>query len=250
MYTQCSQCQTTHRINARAISAAFGKVRCMHCGAVFSALDALADELGPDGRFPPQFHSEQPPSLRDEVPLDGAADDAGETSPPVVAAVKPEAPKTAGSNRWWALGALALLLGLVAQVGYGEREFLRTDPRTRPLLERYCERLGCEVALPGAVDQIALVSREIRPHPTVENALLITATIQNRAAFAQAYPQVGIALSDLENKVIAERFFSPRNYLKSGTSIDDGLPANTLLPIEFEVVDPGRNAVAFEFSFR
>lgn len=250
MYTQCSQCQTTHRINARAISAAFGKVRCMRCGAVFSALDALADELGPDGRFPPQFHSEQPPALNGRAQFDDLPDDGDETIPPVVTAVKSRARKSLRSNRWWAVGTVALVLGLLVQVGYGEREFLRSDPRTRPLLERYCERLGCEVSLPRAVNQIALISREIRPHPTAENALLITATIQNRAAFAQAYPQVGIALSDLENKVIAERFFAPRNYLKSGTSIDDGLAANTLLPIEFEVLDPGRNAVAFEFSFR
>lgn len=247
MFTQCSQCQTIHRVSAQTLSTAFGQVRCQRCGDVFNALDALADELREDGRFPLQFHSEQPPVLQGQSADESDLDDGADVLPAAHAADQ------ASSSRlspWWYSGALVLLLALVAQIGIAEREYLLAQPKGRALAERYCKWAGCVFELPRAIDQVALVNRDIRPHPNVEGALLITATIQNRAAFTQAYPQIGIRLSDLDSRVVAERFFVPSEYLQSQASIDDGLAVNTLLPIEFEVVDPGKNAVAFEFSFR
>ena len=46
------------------------------------------------------------------------------------------------------------------------------------------------------------------------------------------------------------RRFEPSEYLEEAANIDRGIAAGTLLPLVFEVVDPGQNAVAFEFSFR
>ncbi len=244
MYTQCGQCQTIHRVSAKTLGQAYGRVRCMHCGAVFNALDALADELRDDGRFPLQFHSEQP------VPLHGDGDGGGLA--PVAEPLgrrRVEARSTRLS--WlWGGGIVALAMALVSQVAYSERRTLALDPRLRPLYQTWCGWLDCTVELPQAINQIALVNRDIRPHPEIEGALLITATIHNRAPFVQAHPQIGITLADLDNQVIAERFFRPQEYLSATHLIAEGLASNTMLPVAFEVVDPSRSAVAFEFSFR
>jgi hypothetical protein len=58
-----------------------------------------------------------------------------------------------------------------------------------------------------------------------------------------------LRLSDLDERAIAMRRFQPHEYLSDSARIESGMPANTTLPVEFEVVDPGADAVAFEFRF-
>jgi len=97
--------------------------------------------------------------------------------------------------------------------------------------------------------KLELLSRDIRPHPSVANALIISATLRNDAAFAQAFPAVEISLSDLDENRIAMRRFVPQEYLGDARSIAAGLAPGATAALVFEVADPGKNAVAFEFKF-
>ena len=65
----------------------------------------------------------------------------------------------------------------------------------------------------------------------------------------QAFPTVEITLSDLDEKRIAMRRFQPREYLGDTRALGAGLAAGASTSLVFEVADPGRNAVAFEFKF-
>jgi len=244
MYTQCGQCRTTHRVSAKTLAQAYGRVRCMHCGAVFNALDALADSLGKDGRFPPQFHTEQPAAL------DGQEHHFQQLSRSVSGTAAPSSDGRVRSSNFWVIGIALLGLGLLAQFAYTERHTLSQQPILQPAYQQWCTWIGCQLDSPRVIEQLALVNRDVRPHPDLDGALLISATVQNRARFAQPYPQIGVTLRNFDNDVVAERFFHPAEYLEAGRWSEQGLGVDTLLPVEFEVLDPGRNAVAFEFSFR
>jgi glyoxylate carboligase len=83
----------------------------------------------------------------------------------------------------------------------------------------------------------------------VPGALIISATVRNDADFAQAFPVVEITLSDLDETRIAMRRFQPRDYVNDARTIAGGLAPGASTALVFEVADPGRNAVAFEFKF-
>lgn len=98
-------------------------------------------------------------------------------------------------------------------------------------------------------DLLQLASRDIRPHPSVPGALIISATLQNAGDFAQPFPVVAITLSDLDEQRIAMRRFQPREYISDARALANGLAPSAKAALVFEVADPGKNAVAFEFRF-
>ena len=76
-----------------------------------------------------------------------------------------------------------------------------------------------------------------------------SASVRNDAEFAQAFPIVEITLSDLDETRIAMRRFRPRDYVSDARTLAEGLAPGATTALVFEVADPGRNAVAFEFKF-
>lgn len=149
----------------------------------------------------------------------------------------------------WAFGSLLLGLSLALQVAYAERARLLEHERVRPWLDQACAQFGCDLPLRRQIARIELSSREVRPHPDVPNALMISANMINLADYRQAFPIVEVELSDLGDRPIAMRRFRPTEYLADPEAIARGFPAGATAPLVFEVADPGRDAVAFEFRF-
>ncbi len=149
-------------------------------------------------------------------------------------------------TRWlWRLLALLLTLGLGAQLTWIGRAALTRNALTRPWLLSACQLLRVP---PPQVRDLALLqlgARDIRPHPDVPGALLISATLRNRAPWTQPYPPLEVSLSDLSGKPVALRVFAPDAYLGSRALAARGLPAGASAAISLEVRDPGRQAVAF-----
>ncbi len=272
MYTQCPECLTIYKLGATELAGGHGSVRCGHCAAVFDALRTLTEQLPPEpitqlednagGSAPPQLSvpalrpvaSTQQGTLFDPDERAGARPARSRTA---AAPQRSSLPAFARSRHlvpvrrnWpWTIGACALLLTLGAQIGYAERAAILDDPNARPLLERVCESLGCRLPLRRDPSTLELLSREIRPHPSVSGALIISATLRNDAKFPQAFPAVEITLSDLDENRIAMRRFAPQEYLGDTRAIATGLAPGATAALVFEVADPGKNAVAFEFKF-
>jgi len=79
--------------------------------------------------------------------------------------------------------------------------------------------------------------------------LIISATLANRAPHAQPYPIVEIDLADADQNRIAMRRFQPEEYVSDRDALKHGMDAGAATELHFEVADPGKSAVAFEFSF-
>ncbi len=261
MYTQCPECQTIYKLSGADLAGAHGSVRCGHCAAVFDALWTLTSQLPPEPLDYLDVHPPQaaPPQL--DLPVFRPA-------PPdamlFVGAIQrdeaehgPSLPAFAASRRRtrtmrtapWVFGSLLLALLLAGQIAWAERAYWIDDAHARAWLEPVCAQLGCRLPLRHDANTLALLSRDIRPHPSVSGALIISATLRNDAAFAQPYPTVEVALSDLDEKRIAMRRFQPREYLADPRTIARGLGAGASTSLVFEVADPGQDAVAFEFKF-
>ena len=77
---------------------------------------------------------------------------------------------------------------------------------------------------------------------------MVKVTLINRAKYPQAYPGLEIAFMDMNSQLVAMRRFLPADYLASSVNIDAGIPANTPIEVELQLVDPGSKAINFEFN--
>jgi predicted Zn finger-like uncharacterized protein len=269
MYAQCPDCLTVFSLDAAILAQASGLVLCGHCETAFDALSNLADQLPPEPfrLLPARTASGEAPRLelavyrpRDDVPAAVIADTGGPDEDFTQLTFSPPFARAQGSSRqiqgtprerrWpWVLTCTALLLLLATQLAWAKREALITDPSTGAWLRGACASLGCRVPLVQDVRQLHLVARDVQAHPSVPGALMISATVHNAAAFAQPYPVVTLTLSDASGKRVAMRRLRPSEYLGDDAIQQAGLPPGANTALLFEVEDPGRKAVAFEFSF-
>lgn len=148
----------------------------------------------------------------------------------------------------WTLGSLLLLTVLAVQYIYLNRATLVHQIELRPLLEQLCEHTGCRLPPQRDLAAFTLLERDIRSHPQYQGALTISATLQNRAAFAQPYPAVEVVMRDLAGRVVAVRRFPPQEYL-AGSAVPQLLAPQATAQLVLDVVDPGAEAVGFEFTF-
>lgn len=265
MYSQCPECLTIYKVGAAMLAQSHGSMRCGHCNAVFDALRTLTEQLPdatvrrllahPGDEAPPQLAvPAMRPSAGQQQALLFDPDERPTRAPAQRRAHAPAFARArhaqAVARNWpWALGALGLALSLLAQISYAERAVLLDDAHLRPLLDRSCVVVGCHLPLRHDPVKLELLSRDIRPHPSVPNALIVSATLRNDADFAQAFPEVEITLSDLDENRIAMRRFRPQEYISDSRSLAAGLAPGATAALVFEVADPGKNAVAFEFKF-
>ena len=160
------------------------------------------------------------------------------------------APDAPAGRRWLlptAIAGLALLLGL--QWLLADRARLAADPGWRPLVAGACSLLRCSLPPWREPAAFVLLERDVRPHPGTPDALRITASFRNDAAWAQAWPDVVLTLSDIDGRPLGARAFRPAEYLGAE-------PPSALLAsgegavIRMDVLEPGPGAVGFAFDFR
>lgn len=149
----------------------------------------------------------------------------------------------------WTLGILGLLVVLVVQYAYFNRNELFNHPEMRPYLVKLCAFTGCELPELRDLDSIELLDRSVYSHPNVENALMISGALRNGADFPQVLPKLQISFFNVRGEMVASRTFSPEEYLTdSGQSLSK-MPPGALIPIALEMADPGEEGMTYEFDF-
>ena len=146
---------------------------------------------------------------------------------PVVRETRAPAPRRLGWRIVGALVALLLLLGLLAQLAWWQRETIMVAwPDSQTLYAQACAPLGCAVMPPHAIDGLQVEPSDLRqidgPHK-----LELKMPLRNHYNVALAYPAIELTLLDDQNNVAVRRVLWPQDYVKPGTTIAAGLPART-----------------------
>lgn len=251
MFTQCPHCLTVHALNAAQIASGRGELVCGVCEKHFNGLERLADSVAQAAAATGRDSAVQVPRVLPEGMVDPR-------ERPLAVASTEEAPapqfvqrrrrsQVAAGGRWWA-GVLVLGVLLAGQMVLAQRAELSQDAALRPWLQRLCFALGCDLPAYADPARIALLSRDVSPHPSVSDALLISASFRNDAAWPQAWPVLELSMADLDGRLVALRRFGAVDYLGQPPDRPVLAPGESVL-VELEVVDPGNQAIAFEFGF-
>ncbi|TDX99592.1 uncharacterized protein DUF3426 [Thiohalophilus thiocyanatoxydans] len=223
------------------------------------AIRDTADRESDETDVPDEPQSEAPGPQRDAVDAADEAPDASTTSADVDEAVPLRLRDSLAiqppKRRSWLEtfgGGLLILLLLVVLAGqlllFRPLDVYRLLPQSKPYLEQLCQQLPCRFETYRDPEQIRLLNRDVRTHPEQADALLITAALVNKADYQQAYPDLRVTLFDLSGNRSAQRRFTPTDYLGERYSPFMLMEPGTPLHITLEVVDPGSEAVNFEFD--
>jgi predicted Zn finger-like uncharacterized protein len=255
MYVECPKCGTVFRVTTPQLTQADGQVRCGECATVFDGMSTLS-AFAPNEAEDAQDASAQPEL---DIPAAPPADEP-DADAPAFAPEPPQesdaevptpaaAPRGRAGRTLWGLMAVLLLAGLGAQWAYEARQTLQAHPSTAPWIERYCAVLGCEIAPRRDPERMEVLTRNVYSHPNVDDALMITASFVNTAAYAQPYPRVQVSLLDLQGRLVGTRLFEPAQYLPQGSDAAQAMEPGAAAELQLEIVDPGSHALAFEFDF-
>jgi len=147
------------------------------------------------------------------------------------------------------IAIIVLCLTLAAQLAWFNRDTLAQIPTARPFLEQSCALVGCELPKLGDLDAITSDSLIVKSHDQYSNVLSVNLIIRNDAPFAQAFPILLLKFTNPENELVAERELLPDEYLPTQLSQLGMMPPSSPVQINFDILDPGENAVNYEVSF-
>ena len=243
MQTECPHCHTVFSIEEEQLNQAERQVRCGHCLAIFTADDSYQ-------------HTQN--ETHDDPVEDQAEDEIEENNLPLPDVIPPDLrAETRASKRhygfigtlFWTLSILFMLITGILQYAYYDRYRLVQFNELRPWLSLICEYSGCDLPAPRDPARIELNNKNIFSHPNSKDALMISASIVNQAAFEQTFPLLELKFENIRGETIAGRRFTPQEYL--------GIPADqisTMSPgdpvsISVEIIDPGKEMVSYTFEF-
>jgi predicted Zn finger-like uncharacterized protein len=165
----------------------------------------------------------EPPKLR--LPAEGDADE-----PEFVKRSRRQERMGRTRRVLMALGAVALLLALLAQAVLGFRNVLAAQhPAMKPVLQAACVVLGCRVELPAQVENLVIETGELTtlgPDTYALNTLL-----RNQGNLVLAWPSIELELTDANDKPVLRRVLAPSDYLPRGTPAANGFGPHSEQPV-------------------
>jgi len=223
-------------------------IRCGSCGRTLNALARLYPDF-PDDDTPPVRPTGMPPLVQPHVEqeeiiagADTATDGDGEpaadrTGPVLHLDLEPEPPPL------WARLVWPLLAVVLA--GAAGMQLFGPD-RWRVDLD--LPGFGAEELIP-VPDAVQIVSRDMHAHPSLDDAVVISAVLINRANRAVPWPDIEIRLFDASQQPIGRRLLAPPDYLADDVDTSAGFAPDTRLPLVLELAVGATRPVGFSMSF-
>jgi predicted Zn finger-like uncharacterized protein len=136
-----------------------------------------------------------------------------------------------------AILAVVLLLLLTGQLMYVFRTPLSIHlPGLKPFLVHACERFGCKVELPKQINLLAIDDSSLQEDESHNGLIHLKAVLINNADFPQAYPIIELTLTDDNDTPVLRRPFTPKEYLKPDSKVEDGIAAGSELNIKLPLM--------------
>ncbi|MSP86086.1 MAG: DUF3426 domain-containing protein [Methylotenera sp.] len=232
--TSCPSCQTQFIVTEEQFNQHAGQVRCGYCLQVFNARNEL---VGSNAQI--------------EVNLD-AIDDLAATAGTdyigsdtftkgrqfsyfndLVNRSKPSSTRTT-----WFMGLLALMLvftSIVQSVYFFRSEIAIYYPSAKTYLVNACVKFSCNINLPKQIDLIVIDDSAIQEDENYQGLIHLSSTLINQAPFSQAYPNIELTLTDIEDTPKLRRTFKPNEYLADHAAIVKGLAAGEEVKVKLAI---------------
>jgi predicted Zn finger-like uncharacterized protein len=240
METQCPHCKTVFRVDIEQLKPSNGRVVCGNCDNEFNANEHLL-ELKP-------------------APTKSVADMSDEE---LAAVIDEHDTNKSGSSIlgliFWMLISVLLAFTLSAQyIWWQNRDFVLQHTEFRPILEQTCQLIS--KVMPCILPQTQNLSKlKVLEHTAtaVDQTDIIEFNLlfANQADFPQIFPKLRLTFLNDSGKIIAQRIFTPNEYLKqnvAGKTINPG--ANIHLRLELLdqydlITDTNRVSESYKFDF-
>jgi predicted Zn finger-like uncharacterized protein len=248
MFSRCPSCQSVYQLQATELAEAAGVVRCSNCGKTFNSLSHLfADQ--PEDDSQPLQGSGMPPLLKQQSIV--------QPELPGVSLPEPHWPEPGPSlnlerldddQDWrqngtpWLVTSLVLAAILVTQLIIQVR-----TPGT--LLHQWQAATTLTGSTADAAETIQITSRDMHRHPTLDDAVIISATLRNPSNHNLAWPVLEVRLFDPSQQILGVRRLPPEDYLASPDLIDRGMLPEVIVPVIVELVVGTTDPSGFAFRF-
>jgi predicted Zn finger-like uncharacterized protein len=119
----------------------------------------------------------------------------------------------------WQLAAVLALLAISLQAIYVYRNDLAiTAPALRPLLERACLSIGCEVQYPKHAERLSIQASSLQQEARNQEGSDVSRfklrfTLQNRFDKPQSWPHLLVLLTDASGTVVVRKVVPPVDYV-------------------------------------
>jgi len=258
LYTRCTSCQSVYDLDAKTLAEAAGVVRCGHCGTIFNSLGSLF-ENHPGADEAPLSGAGMPPMLdhraieQPELPGVSLDDALGEDlDPPANESLEDEAGPMfdlgpldrdpAQTSPIWSLASLALGLTLIVQLA-----LMLNEPDSG--LQRWLGASTGPTVASDPLEAIQITSRDMHRHPSLDDAVIVSATLRNRTETRLAWPVLEVRLYDRSQQVLGVRRLAPADYLANPENEELGMPTEVIVPVLFEFVVGTTLPSGFDFRF-
>lgn len=246
MFTRCPGCQSVFRLDASALAESAGIVRCGQCGKTFNALSHLYSEH-PAGDQAPLVGSGIPPLLDEaaveqpELPWSAPETGLPAGPGPVLDFSDLDAPNQQASTHWiWKVATVGLAAILAIQI------FIQLQTPGSVI-----DRLVGDGIGPGAdpTGLIQVISRDMHRHPSLDDAVILSATLRNPSEHRLAWPVLEVRLYDPSQQVLGARRLEPEQYLDNFDAVDRGMAPGVVVPVVLEFVVGTTDPSGFDFRF-
>jgi len=246
--TRCPTCETAFRVTPEQLDAANGMVRCGKCIGVFNAPEHQV--LSPN-QPPAKTKSSEPDLLGEHQEVDlplpqlTALIHNEFTDQQPISQPSKSLRKFLGRLTAVALGALVL----AGQTIYFYSGELSRNENYRQALISSCYHLGCKIDPYNDLNKLTINTFIIQSHPNQPGAVIVDMLIENQAQFRQPYPMIKLRFDDLNGELVAQRIFTPQEYISRQNPRRSPAPKNIAsgrqAHISFSLVDPGLSAVNY-----
>jgi Protein of unknown function (DUF3426) len=120
-----------------------------------------------------------------------------------------------------------LLAALVLQIAHHRRDGIAARwPETRPVLDAWCEALGCRIEALRRIEDLSVESTALtRVNGPVADAFRLSVALRNRGELPLALPSIDLSLTDASGELVARRTLAPRDFRVVAASVAPGAEA-------------------------
>jgi predicted Zn finger-like uncharacterized protein len=137
---------------------------------------------------------------------------------------------------WPMAGAVTLALLAALQSIYFARSKIAADyPQYKPYLVQACEALNCKIELPRNLDLLAIDDSDMQEDDEHKNVIRFSSQLINNAGFAQAYPNIELTLTDIDDNPVLRKHVTPAEYLAEKTNLEAGLAARDQVRVNLAI---------------